>query len=358
MFIPKRVKYRKSQRGRRKGLAVSGSTVSFGEFAIKALEPAWVKNNQLETCRVILTRRLRRGGKLWIRIFPDKPITKKPAETRMGKGKGDVASWVASIKRGAWIAVNVVILPMGDKPYSKYYSKEISELFHINGNLDIIIDTNLGPVPISLDEMYPFAQSVFPDLIDNNTKKNIVKIFKKILSGKNLIYWNDGEALSIIKKSDSKNIEKLDFDRISAVADFQFGKNASKALFNGNIEINKSKKTGKIRNIICNGKHILSMRANDGMFTLKIDGARSLHSFFKYPKLRVIVHDDAVPFIKDGKSVFARFIIDCDEDLRPFDECLIVSRNDELLAVGRCLLNRFEMNYFDFGMAAKTREHV
>ena len=98
MFFPKRVKYRKSQRGRMKG--VTDSTVSFGEYGIKALGCGWLKNNQIEIMRVILTRRLRRGGKLWIRIFPDKPVTKKPAETRMGKGKGDVDSWVAVIRRG------------------------------------------------------------------------------------------------------------------------------------------------------------------------------------------------------------------------------------------------------------------
>jgi large subunit ribosomal protein L16 len=100
MLIPKRVKYRKTQRGRRKGLAVAGSRVSFGEYGIKALECAWLKNNQIETARIILTRRLRRGGKLWIRIFPDKPVTKKTAESRQGKGKGEVDSWVAVIRRG------------------------------------------------------------------------------------------------------------------------------------------------------------------------------------------------------------------------------------------------------------------
>jgi len=100
MLIPKRVKYRKIQRGRRKGLAVAGSTVAFGEYGIKALGVGWLKNTQIETARVILTRRLRRGGKLWIRIFPDKPITKKPAESRQGKGKGEVESWVAVIRRG------------------------------------------------------------------------------------------------------------------------------------------------------------------------------------------------------------------------------------------------------------------
>lgn len=110
MLFPKRVKYRKAQRGRMKGLAVGGSEVSFGEYGIKALEPGWLKNTQLETARVILTRRLRRGGKLWIRVFPDKPITKKPAETRMGKGKADVDKWVAVIKRGR------VLFEMGGVP--------------------------------------------------------------------------------------------------------------------------------------------------------------------------------------------------------------------------------------------------
>ncbi len=100
MLIPKRVKYRKTQRGRRKGLAVAGSTVCFGEYGIKALGVGWLKNTVIETARIILTRRLRRGGKLWIRIFPDKPITKKPAESRQGKGKGEVENWVAVIRRG------------------------------------------------------------------------------------------------------------------------------------------------------------------------------------------------------------------------------------------------------------------
>lgn len=100
MLIPKRVKYRKAQRGKRRGLAVAGSKVSFGEYGIKALESGWLKNTQIETTRVILTRRLRRGGKLWIRVFPDKPFTKKPAESRQGKGKGDVEGWVRVVRRG------------------------------------------------------------------------------------------------------------------------------------------------------------------------------------------------------------------------------------------------------------------
>jgi large subunit ribosomal protein L16 len=100
MLLPKRVKFRKQQRGKRRGLAQRGNRVSFGSFGLKALETDWVTNAQIEACRVAINRHLKRGGKLWIRIFPDKPITKKPAETRMGKGKGAPEAWVAVVKAG------------------------------------------------------------------------------------------------------------------------------------------------------------------------------------------------------------------------------------------------------------------
>ncbi len=100
MLMPKRTKYRKSQRGRRTGLAHRGSKVDFGQYALKAVEPCWLTARQIEAARVALTRRIKRGGKIWIRIFPDKPVTKKPAETRMGKGKGAPELWVAVIKPG------------------------------------------------------------------------------------------------------------------------------------------------------------------------------------------------------------------------------------------------------------------
>ncbi|MBK7632682.1 MAG: 50S ribosomal protein L16 [Ignavibacteriales bacterium] len=100
MLMPKRVKYRKSQRGRRAGKAYRGSSVAFGDFGLKAMEPAWITSRQIEACRVALTRKMKRDGKVWIRIFPDKPVSKKPLETRMGKGKGGPEFWVAVIKPG------------------------------------------------------------------------------------------------------------------------------------------------------------------------------------------------------------------------------------------------------------------
>jgi len=100
MLLPKRVKYRKQQRGRMKGQATRGNFVSNGEFGLVALEPAWITSNQIEAARIAMTRYTKRGGKVWIKIFPDKPVTSKPAETRMGSGKGSPDYWVAVVKPG------------------------------------------------------------------------------------------------------------------------------------------------------------------------------------------------------------------------------------------------------------------
>ncbi len=100
LMMPKRVKYRNLQKGQRRGVATTGSDLAFGEFGLKVLENGWLKNTQIEAVRVILARQLHKGGKLWIRVFPDKSITKKPAEVRMGKGKGELDHWVGIVKRG------------------------------------------------------------------------------------------------------------------------------------------------------------------------------------------------------------------------------------------------------------------
>ena len=100
MLMPKRVKYRRVQRGRLKGKATRGNKLAYGQYGLVALEPAWVTSNQIEAARIAMTRYIRRGGKVWIKIFPDKPITEKPAETRMGSGKGSPEYWVAVVKPG------------------------------------------------------------------------------------------------------------------------------------------------------------------------------------------------------------------------------------------------------------------
>lgn len=113
MLMPKKVKYRKQQRGRMKGKAWRGSSLAFGEYGLKSLEPAWMTARQIEAARVAITRHMKRGGKMWLRVFPDKPFTKKPAETRQGKGKGPVEAWVAVIKPGR-VLFEVEGLPRAD----------------------------------------------------------------------------------------------------------------------------------------------------------------------------------------------------------------------------------------------------
>ncbi|MCD6412538.1 MAG: 50S ribosomal protein L16 [Elusimicrobia bacterium] len=113
MLAPKKVKYRKMQKGRMKGNATRGNFVAFGEWGLKALEARFISARQIEACRIAMVRSIKKGGKVWIRIFPDKPITKKPAETRMGKGKGSVEGWVARVKPGT------VMFEMEGLPYEQ-----------------------------------------------------------------------------------------------------------------------------------------------------------------------------------------------------------------------------------------------
>jgi 7-cyano-7-deazaguanine tRNA-ribosyltransferase len=250
-----------------------------------------------------------------------------------------------------------VIFPELKKPYSNYILEKIKKIKSKNAKVNIIIDSYLGPVPIELDEMYPFAQSVFPEQVDEETEEMNTSIFEKFTKNQNLICWKGNKTLDEIEKKQAK-LYSYDIEKVKSIADMQFSKGAGKVLLSGKVEIIKSKKTKKIRNIYVNKKHILSMRASDSMFTLKTEGAKKLHKNFNYPKLRVVIDSDAVPFVKDGKSVFAKFVKDCDSNLRPMDECLIVDNDDKLIAIGRCILNREEMITFTNGIAVKNREVV
>jgi 7-cyano-7-deazaguanine tRNA-ribosyltransferase len=103
---------------------------------------------------------------------------------------------------------------------------------------------------------------------------------------------------------------------------------------------------------------VVSMRASDGLFTLKLEGGKLIHSGINIPRFRVVINNEAVPFIKEGKSVFSKFVVSVDEELRPYDECIVVSENGQFLAVGQCLLSSCEMGKFTFGQAVKIREHL
>ncbi len=234
-----------------------------------------------------------------------------------------------------------IIFDEMEKPYSR-----AGWLKRVKANC--IIESPLGPIPIELDEIYPVAQSVFPWNIDMETERERKRACSKFY--RNLVIVGMDE----VERED----ENYDIRKIKSIANYQFGRGAGDALFDGDVEIIKSKRTGKIRNVICNGKHVVSMRASDGFFTLKMEGGKRLHSFFPPPKMRVVVNGDAASFIKEGRNVFARFVVDACRDIRPYDEVLIVDEDDNLLGVGQSIMNREEMMDFERGMAVKTREGI
>lgn len=145
--------------------------------------------------------------------------------------------------------------------------------------------------------------------------------------------------------------------RVRAIADYQFGEGAGRALFSENCEFTLSS-TGKIRQIFENGRRVASLRAECGLLTLSIYGARKLHSQIPPPRLRVFVSSEAVPFVAEGKNVFSKHVLRCDERIRALDEVLVVDENDRLLATGRATLSSYEMGVFKRGMAVNVRESI
>ena len=147
-----------------------------------------------------------------------------------------------------------------------------------------------------------------------------------------------------------------DHQKVDYIADYQFGSGSGKALFQGDTNIIKSKKTGKIRHIYSNHDLIATLRARDGVLVLGMEGARRLHQYLPYPVNRVVVNEDSEPFAREGKSIFAKFIIDCDMNIRASEEVLVVNQQDELLAFGKSILNAEEFRSFNTGQAVKTRK--
>lgn len=266
---------------------------------------------------------------------------------------------------------DLVILPPSRKPYSKFISGKLGE-FYIYGSereLDLedtdfmVLDIPFGLVPLDIDEVYPLSQNESPKIKDVDSIEFIEDFISEFVEyyDQTLIHSRVIKDLEIglynkHSQSDEIRFKKDDLRKIKAIADYQFGVGAGEALFKGNIKIEKSKKTGKIRHIYDKGVIIANMRASDSFLVLSKEGAKRLHNSMPYPENRVVVNEDSVPFARDGKSVFAKFVTDCDENIRSNDEVLIVSEDDELLAYGKALLCAHEMGDFNTGQAVKTRK--
>lgn len=226
-----------------------------------------------------------------------------------------------------------------------------------NFDAHFIIKTCMGAVPYELLFIYPVFQAVLPSRC---TARENTSVILDSIDCNVVISWLSGvpgELGNESKYVGEKVRRNLDMLRVKAVADYQFGYGAGDALLDGDVNIVKSKNTGMIRNIYLNGKHVLSMR-NDGFFTLKIEGGKILHKLFKFPRMRVVVKRDSEEFNRKGKNVFARFVEEMDSSLRPYDEVLVVNRDDELIGVGRTLYNWDEIKTLKKGMVVEIRENM
>ncbi len=258
-------------------------------------------------------------------------------------------------------ARGLLVLPEGDRPYGERYARAVERALAV-ADVHAVVRSVWGPIPLELDHMWPFSQSLIPERLDLETLEAAEVFFRDWASGAGYAFgvaW-EGDATLEELRSRAPGPRSVDWNllRIRATADVQFGRGAADALLGGEVRYVVSKNTRKVRNVIVDGEHVLSLRAEDGRFTLKGAGARRLWKSFPRPQLRVMVDPDAVPFAREGKNVFAKFVVDADPEVRPGDEVLVVSPDDELCAVGRAAMNRREMLAFRRGVAAHVREGV
>lgn len=266
---------------------------------------------------------------------------------------------------------DLIILPPRRKPYSKHLTGRLGDFYVYGKQLDLdlensdfmVLDVPFGLIPLNIDEVYPLSQNESPKINDIESLEFITDVINRFadnydqtLIHSKIIKMLDSSLNNIHPQSRDIVFKKDDEAKIKAIADYQFGKGAGEVLFAGKLKIEKSKKTGKIRHVYLNGEILANMRASDGYFVLGKLGAKRLHQFKESPEHRVIVNKDSEPFAKEGKSVFSKFVIDCDWNIRSGDEVLIVNEKDELLGFGKSLLSYNEIMNFNNGQAIKTRK--
>ncbi|HOI71144.1 MAG TPA: tRNA guanosine(15) transglycosylase TgtA [Methanobacterium sp.] len=272
----------------------------------------------------------------------------------------------------------LLIFPPTEKPYHKHVNTDEDVFFSNMENPDLsktddlqiaVADVPFVLVPLEIDDVYPLAQNESPQTTDQDARKflekhlktiintyNDVIISKKVLDALDLQLETLGVPYKIPNQIPPAAQIISDHQKVDYIADYQFGSGSGKALFQGDANIIKSKKTGKIRHIYSNHDLIATLRARDGVLVLGMEGARRLHQYLPYPVNRVVVNEDAEPFAREGKSIFAKFIIDCDMNIRASEEVLVVNQQDELLAFGKSILNAEEFRSFNTGQAVKTRK--
>lgn len=246
----------------------------------------------------------------------------------------------------------VVLMPPTRRPFTQNEPEGV-EALRICG-AHPFFPTRLGPVPYDLDEGFPFTQSLEAALTDEDLGDQQVR----------LETWADRWGVDVLSPEAVRKLEPeptapdLLMERVQATAAYQFGPQAADALLEGDVELETSKRTGRVRTVHADGEHVLSLRAHDGLFTLKLAGAQRIHAWLPRPALRLQVTEDSAGFNAQGKSVFTKFVLNCHKSLRPGDECLIVDSDDTLVACGQLLVSQGEALHMTSGMAAKVREGI
>ncbi len=249
------------------------------------------------------------------------------------------------------------VLPERSKPYGDAFSAFIDDMMKTDAHF--VVETPFGPIPLELDLLFPVAQSVFPQTVDEEAKRvrqQFNDAFFERFQGCDILPFDFKEAAARPEGAGRTAQDKFDQVRIRATADLQFGAEASDALLDGKIEFVRSPNNLRVRNIKVNGDHIASLRAEDGLLSLRWAGAERICKAVPFPKLRIVVDDDAAPFIGEGKNVITKSVQQGDPDLRPGDDAPIVTSRDQLLGIGRLVLSGHELKQVDRGIGARTVE--
>lgn len=252
-----------------------------------------------------------------------------------------------------------VVVDERPKPYWRHRPSELEAVLACAGT-HLVVRSSLGPIPIELDEVHPVAQSIFPPSLPEAVMADAEEALQRFLEAAgygNVVEWRGAESLGAMKAS-TRETRHIDMEawRVRATADYQFGRGMADVLLDGSVELRRSKKTGRVRNVLVDGDHVLSMRSRDGLFTLKAAGARKLHDALEPPRMRVAVETETAEFNREGRNVFAKFVVEMDEDLRPGDEVLVVDGEDRLVAVGQARMNREDALSYQAGVAVRVRE--
>ncbi len=258
-------------------------------------------------------------------------------------------------------AKGLLVLPDGERPFSERYAHAVERSLGV-ADVHVVVKSLWGPVPLELDHVWPMSQSIVPETLDFEALEAAEVFFREWAAGAGYpfgLLWEGASTVDELRRR-APGGRTVDWNglRVRATAELQFGRGAADALLGGTVSYVVSKNTGKVRNVLVDGEHVLSLRAEDGWFTLKAAGAPRLQKAFPAPKLRIVVETESVPFQREGKNVFAKFVRDADSELRPGDEALVVSPDDELCAVAHAAMNRREMLTFKRGVAARVREGV